>query len=97
MSDQNGNGDRRRNGWTSHVPLGLAVIAAAIAYGAMQNRVDGHDRQFVDQGDRIKTIEQTYVRERDLSAISGPLNDRLRRIESQLDQLIQRGIRPVQP
>ena len=90
MAAENGNGDRRRQ-WGPLIAafIGLAV-PGLIAWGVTQAQVAAHDK-------RLDRIESGYVSDRDLRAISEPLNERLRRIETQLDQLLNRSLRPAQP
>lgn len=82
----NGNGDRRKINW----PVIIAMIGwggfGLIAWGALSQQVGAHDK-------RLDKIEAGYVAERDLRALADPLADRLRRIETQLDQLLQRQMR----
>jgi len=98
MAEHNGNGGRR-NGWTGPlVTVGLAALAAAITYGATSGgtaaKVEALSDRVSGQDVRLQEVERTYIRERDLSAISNPINQRLNRIEVQLDRLNENFRRP---
>lgn len=89
MADQNPREERKRVNW----PVAIAMVGwggfGLIAWGSLNQQVSGHDA-------RLDKIERAYVAEKDLTAISAPLNQRLNRIELQLDQLLQRQMRPSQ-
>jgi hypothetical protein len=96
MAAENDNGERKRSHWGPIIAtfVGLAV-PGLIAWGVTQGQVSAHTKDLAKQDQRLDAIENTFVRERDLTAMSVQLNDRLRRIETQLDQLLQRQMRPA--
>lgn len=84
------NGERRKINW----PVIIALVGwggfGLIAWGSISQQVGAHDK-------RLDKIEAGYIADRDLKAISDPLNSRLSRIETQLDQLLSRSIRSTTP
>lgn len=84
-----GDGERRsRAHWGPIIGavIGLAV-PGLIAWGVTQGQVSAHGGNLMKHDQRLDLIENTYIRDRDLVGV----HDRLRRIETQLDQLLSRG------
>lgn len=86
MADLNGNGERRKINWGVAISLIGWGGFGLIAWGSISQQVGAHDK-------RLDKIEASYVAEKDLKAISEPVERRLSRIETQLDQLLQRQMR----
>lgn len=87
MAEPNGNGNGRRN-WTPIIVVFISLaVPGLIAWGVTQGQVAAHDK-------RLDKIEAVYVGDRDLRAIADPINERLRRIEAQLDELNRHFRRP---
>lgn len=88
------NGERRRATWGPIIATVITLaIPALVGWGVIQSQVAAHGSDLKKHDDRLDKIESTYIRDRDLIAV----HDRLRRIETQLDQLLTRSMRNPTP